>query len=142
MRALSAYSFIRKKECDIRLTHSIPANIPSVLSDEVLTDFMLETISHEWIDKITKLKIPATLSLSAKEDGRFIRFIISTSAPVFTEEDAQELFFPSLEHYHYLLCKEIIREYDKLNDFCGCRINAHTEQHANCYIWFTIPKSK
>lgn len=137
-----AHGIIRKKECDIRLTHSIPANIPSVLSDEVLTDFMLETISHEWIDKITKLKIPATLSLSAKEDGRFIRFIISTSAPVFTEEDAQELFFPSLEHYHYLLCKEIIREYDKLNDFCGCRINAHTEQHANCYIWFTIPKSK
>lgn len=135
-----AHHLIRKRGCNIRLEHNVPTTISPALSDEVLTDFMLETISNEWIDKIAKLKIAATVSLSVVEENRFIRFTLSTPAPVFTTTDAQELFFPSLEHYHYLLCKEIIREYDKLKDFCGCRINAHTDSQGYCHIWFTIPK--
>ena len=37
--------------------------------------------------------------------------------------------------------KELVREHDKLNNFCGCRINIETDVHSSgCSIWFTVPK--
>ncbi|MCD8318428.1 MAG: hypothetical protein LUC45_06160, partial [Paraprevotella sp.] len=64
------------------------------------------------------------------------------SVPIYTKEEARDLFIPDIKHYAYLLCREIVREHDKLNNFCGCRMNVEIHSDEGCCIWFTLPKYK
>ncbi len=110
-------------------------------ADSTLVAFMLETLAKEWAMQMKRKGGEGRLMLQVSEDGGFIRFSFMTSVPIYTHEEAMRLFFPDVDHYSYLLCKEIVREHDKLNNFCGCRINVKMETESpGCCIWFTVPK--
>ena len=110
-------------------------------ADSTLVAFMLETLAKEWAMQMKRKGGEGRLMLQVSEDGGFIRFSFMTSVLIYTHEEAMRLFFPDVDHYSYLLCKEIVREHDKLNNFCGCRINVKMETESpGCCIWFTVPK--
>ncbi|WP_462360750.1 hypothetical protein [Paraprevotella clara] len=109
--------------------------------DATLVRFMLETLTKEWAARLAEREKDGCLTLRASEDGGFVRFTLQASVRIYEPEEAVILFQPDVKHYPYLLCKEIVREHDKLNNFCGCRINIETDVHSSgCSIWFTVPK--
>ena len=109
--------------------------------DATLVRFMLETLTKEWAARLAEHEKDGCLTLRASEDGGFVRFTLQASGRSYEPEEAVILFQPDVKHYPYLLCKEIVREHDKLNNFCGCRINIETDVHSSgCSIWFTVPK--
>ena len=109
--------------------------------DATLVRFMLETLTKEWAARLAEHEKDGCLTLRASEDGGFVRFTLQASVRIYEPEEAVILFQPDVKHYPYLLCKEIVREHDKLNNFCGCRINIETDVHSSgCNIWFTVPK--
>ncbi len=111
-------------------------------ADKVLADYMLAVLTDEWLCRIADRGEETQLCLSIEEDGKFVRFTLCTPASLFDMVQATGLFYPDTAHYPYLLCKEIIREHEKLNNFCGCRINAETDTNGGCRIWFTLPITK
>ena len=110
-------------------------------ADATLLRFMLETLTREWMTHLAAQDEGGILALRTSDDGGFVRFTLQVSAPIYTPDEASQLFLPDVGHYPYLLCKEIVREHDKLNNFCGCRINIEENTYpSGCSIWFTIPK--
>lgn len=114
----------------------------SIHADKVLADYLLETLTDEWIDRLQQAEEDVTLHLSVTDAGDSVRFDLSTPAQVFSAEEAAALFYPDSARYPYLVCKEIVREHDKLNNFCGCRINAEADADHGCKIWITLPKKQ
>lgn len=110
-----------------------------IYADKVLTDYMLETLTDDWTGKLGELNKETELCLTVTGEGGFVKFALSTPESIFSAEQSAGLFYPDTGHYPYLLCKEIIREHDKLNNFCGCRINAEAVRSGGCRIWFTLP---
>ena len=80
------------------------------------------------------------LLLQPVEGGRFVRFVLSASWNAFPPGGTTDLFYSGKANYAYLLCKEIIKEQDRLNNFCGCRIEAVWHPKEGCAVWFTLPK--
>ena len=76
---------------------------------------------------------------SVKYENEFVKYALNTPIKIYNEDEILLLFQPQLGHNTYLLCKEIIREHDKLNNFCGCRINIEMNQETGTTIWFTFP---
>lgn len=111
-----------------------------VFADRVLIDYMLETLTNECLVRLKETGKEEELRLIIAKDGDFIRFTLSASGRLFDADQTEGLFYPDTTHYPYLLCKQIIREHDKLNNFCGCRINAETGADGTSRIWMTLPK--
>ncbi len=109
-------------------------DVSEISCDGTLLSFLLETITEEWLQRLWNENRPAQIRLEYEEENAFVRFVLSADIKV-NEEDC---FTPGAGHYPYLLCKEIIREFDKLNNFCGCRICV--ESDSGCRLWFTVPK--
>ena len=115
-----------------------------VNADEDLFVFMLELIGEEWMRLVVEHKregVPE-LRLELSADDEFLCFSFSTPLHIYTSAECRELFLPDKSHYVYLLCKEIVREQDKLNNFCGCRMEAECVSETGCRIWFTLPKKR
>lgn len=115
-----------------------------VNADEDLFVFMLELIGGEWMRLVVEHKregVPE-LRLELSADDEFLCFSFSTPLYIYTPAECRELFLPDKSHYVYLLCKEIVREQDKLNNFCGCRMEAECVSETGCRIWFTLPKKR
>lgn len=106
--------------------------------DATLVRFMLDTLTKEWANRLAEREKEGSLTLRVSEDDDFVRFTLLSSVRIYEAEEAIRIFQPDVKHYPYLLCKEIVREHDKLNNFCGCRINIETD--SGCSIWFTVPK--
>ena len=48
--------------------------------------------------------------------------------------------YENLTGIQYLICRQIIRDHDELNNHKGCRINAEVGENAQGFVlWFTIP---
>ena len=110
----------------------------TVYAEPTLLQMMLETITREWMKKDIE-----SLSLHIDhEGGDFIKITLHTPSQVYDTESTENLFQPDKKQYALLLCKEIIREHDKLNDFCGCRINIESNHETGTLLWFTLPKNK
>lgn len=109
-----------------------------------LLDFMLELIGGEWARLLETREAcgEQELTLEVAEEDGFFRFAFCTPALLYTEAESRDLFQPDPSRYVYLLCKEIVREQDKLNNFCGCRINMESIPGKGCRIWFTLPEIK
>lgn len=117
------------------------ADASGMHADKVLAGYMLDVLTDEWLGRLAGNAEETPLRLVVEDDGGFVRFTLSTPRMLFDAAQAADLFYPDKEHYPYLLCKEIVREHDKLNNFCGCRINAEAGADG-CRIWFTLPKTK
>lgn len=108
-------------------------------ADVALLHFLLDVLTKEWLARMQG-RAGSVLRLEAAEEGRFIRLSLSSSVAIYTEEEVREIFTPDASRYVYLLCKEIVRETDKLNNYCGCRIEMESLPDAGCRIGFTVPK--
>ena len=111
-----------------------------VYADKVLAVYLLETLTKEWISRMPQTEEKPGLLLQPVEGGRFVRFVLSASWNAFPPGGTTDLFYSGKANYAYLLCKEIIKEQDRLNNFCGCRIEAVWHPKEGCAVWFTLPK--
>lgn len=139
--------FIKTQKYVDRRNLSIPIKVESVegqavISDEVLTDFLLKNMTTFCLERLTEKCLSAELKLSAVVEENFIKFMLYLSVELYTQEETTELFDSEQGNYGLLICKEIIRIHDKLNNYCGCRINIETIPERGTYIWCTIPKSE
>lgn len=114
----------------------------AVITDEVLTDFLLKNMTIFCLDRLAEQSLSADIKLSTVAEDNFIKFMLYLSVELYAPEETAELFDSEQGNYPLLICKEIIRIHDKLNNYCGCRINIETmPEHGTC-VWFTIPKSE
>ena len=124
----------KKKAYDLRLSFVDELQQNSFMNVDA-------TLTKEWATRLAEREKGGCLTLCTSEDDGFVRFTLQSSVRIYDPEEAVRLFQPDVKHYPYLLCKEIVREHDKLNNFCGCRINIETDVHSSgCSIWFTVPK--
>lgn len=110
-------------------------------TDKTLISLLLELITLDFLERAMTSPRSWVLSLGVIENDGFVRFALSSSVSWYTEEEIGELFTPDGGHYSYLVSKEIIREHEKVNNYCGCRINAELLDKDGVMVWFTIPKS-
>jgi hypothetical protein len=101
----------------------------------------LDTVSKDALLHLEQNEKDNSLTLTTEQEEQFIKFRLETSWNIDEEEATKDLFQAENGHYALLLCKEIIREHDKLNNFCGCRINIENNNEGGNTLWFTIPKN-
>ncbi len=117
------------------------------IGDEVLLKFLLENL----IGAACASAEEGSLRLTATEEAGFVRFGLSDSRGVYTEEELNSLFYPDRERMRtdeagrltgteYLLCKQIVRDHDEYTGLRGCRMNAEPQNGGGFTIWFTIPR--
>lgn len=107
-----------------------------IYTDESLLDFLLDTLLS------VSLSVPMQgfVSLRVSEERGFIKISYEDSRLVYTPEEAVRLFSPEESHIPFLICKQIIREHEKIySAYKGCRINIE-RLNKGSRIWFTIPK--
>ncbi len=109
-------------------------------ADATLLQFLLEVLTKEWLERLqghagSRLALRVT-----EEEGGFVRFTLQTPVPIYTPGEARAIFTPDASRYAYLLCKEIVRELDEMNNYRGCRIEMESCGEAGCRIGFTVPK--
>ena len=118
----------------------------TVTCDNDLISYLLEQL----IDAALLMSPHAELHLEVKDEGDFVRFVISSNSCPLTEEMLEALFFPSristtsmsdgsLQGAEYIVCRQIIREHDDNFNHIGCRIKAEPTSEGYM-VWFTLPK--
>lgn len=117
-----------------------------VTCDNDLIDYLFEQL----IDAALLMSPVSELQLTVKDDGDFVRFVISSNTCTFTEDMLESLFYPSristgpmsdgyLQGAEYIVCRQIIREHDDNFNHIGCRIKAEPTSEGYM-VWFTLPK--
>ena len=118
----------------------------TVTCDNDLISYLLEQL----IDAALLMAPHAELHLEVKDEGDFVRFVISSNSCALTEEMLESLFYPSristtsmtdgnLQGAEYIVCRQIIREHDDNFNHIGCRIKAEPTSEGYM-VWFTLPK--
>lgn len=125
---------LQVQACDARLT-----------GDKVLLAFLMENL----LEAAYAVPEEGRLCLQVEEDEAFIRFSFIDERRSLSQEELNELFYPSLERMkgsdgrlagtEYLVCKQIIREHDEYTGRRGCRINARPALGGGFTVWFTLP---
>ena len=113
-----------------------------ISADKVLMAYLLETLTKEWLSGCREDGDGLCLRLRLETSGRFVRFSLSASWNAFPSGETDDLFYSGKAHYPYLLCKEAMREQDRLNNFCGCRIEARHTADGGSLVWFTLPRNE
>ena len=126
----------KKSEMQLSFATESSVGAASVVADEVLLDYLIESLLMGMIHN------NAQLTLSAEEDGDFIRFILRDNTMEQTEEKLANLFYPDHEHISYLVAKQILREHDIYTNHPGCRLVAQKADEGGYEIYFTLLKSK
>jgi signal transduction histidine kinase len=117
-----------------------------VTCDNDLIGYLFEQL----IDAALLMSPVSELQLTVKDDGDFVRFVISSNTCTFTEDMLESLFYPSristgpmsdgyLQGAEYIVCRQIIREHDDNFNHIGCRIKAEPTSEGYM-VWFTLPK--
>lgn len=130
----------RRLQVELAFDDRLPRDM-AVFADVTLLDFMLELLTKEWLSRLEGGEA-CRMELRTEEDGKDIRFTLALSVPLYTPEEAGDIFSPDMTHYTYLLCKEIISELNKMNNYGGCRIELEAHPGEGCRIWFTLPEYK
>ena len=135
----------KTKNLSCKITLHIQSEALHVLCDTTLCYYLLESL----IDEAIYYLKDGTLTLNICKDHEFARFSFTDHRRPKTEEELNNLFYPSLSRINqtntyqgtiYLLCKQIIREHDEYAGRRGCRINAQTSPDGEGFtIWFTLP---
>lgn len=133
----------RTATSDVSLvTESVQGN---VTGDSCLLRFLTEQL----IDEALGANLPGILKFEATDEGDFLRFSFVDLRRNKSQEELNQLFYPSLERMSgqnkqagtaYLICKQIIREHDAAVGHRGCRINAEALPDGGFVVFFTLPK--
>lgn len=130
----------------------VPPLVTTACNEDVLCDVCL---SHFLLEQLIDVSIAAAptdhLSLTARADGEFVRFILSNTSRQIAPEVLQTFFYPissSIESARdgrllgaeYIICRQIIREHDSYFNHIGCRIKAESIPGGYA-VWFTLPRS-
>lgn len=138
---------VYKGNSKVRIDFQIQPLEGKVAGDWNQLRFLLENL----IDEVCSVPLDGTVSLSAEEDGEFIRFLFTDMRREKTREELNRLFYPDLSRMtigekgklygtEYLVCKQIIRDHDEFVGRRGCRINAEPGVESGFTIYFTLPK--
>lgn len=117
-----------------------------VSADRNLLCFLLENL----VDEALSCPEPGELRLHAQADGDFVRFLFTDTRRSKTQDELNQLFYPSLARMagdghgrlrgtEYLVCKQIIRDHDEFAGRRGCRINAEMAPGGGFTVYFTLP---
>ena len=104
-----------------------------VVADEILLSQLMESLLQEMMSHEG-----ARLSISAVEDGNFIRFVLRDEANTMPDEYLANLFFPDVSHIPCLVAKQILREHDTYANHPGCRLVAQSAEEGGYEIFFTL----
>ena len=145
---IQAYFKRKMKAMPDRLVFTTQVENMNVLCDATLCYYLIENL----IDEAISHPESGELQLSIVQEDNFVRFNFTDKRRNKTEEELNNLFYPSLDKikesntYHgtlYLLCKQIIREHDEYAGRRGCRINAQSVAEGDGFtVWFTLPLVK
>lgn len=136
----------RKLSFPLTLEAELPDPELTAVGDKVLLSFLFENL----INESARHPLPGILKITCRKDERFVRFDFVDTRRTRTQEELNELFYPSLSLMdtgdgaelvgtEYLLCKQIIREHDEFGGRRGCRINASVCEGGGFSVWFTVP---
>lgn len=132
----------KKRNLPYRLHIENSCKKSSIIGDSDLLIYLFECIFAVMLQKSNGASPVVTFTLACSDREAFLCFEITDPREIYTQEQLDELFSPSIEHIPYLICKQIIRDHDALTNHCGCRINGEKKLEGGYSIWFTIPKSK
>lgn len=120
-----------------------------IIGDEILLKYLIENL----IDEAVADDSDGILTLEAKEEEEYIRFLFTDHRRNRTQEELNQLFYPDLHRMNvdesgvlhgteYLVCKQIIREHDEFSGHRGSRINAEVCAGGGFTVYFTIQKRR
>ena len=115
---------------------SVEASALKVSADRVMLKYLIESLIERGMTE------GGDMSLTASDQGAFVRFELHRKCKVPSSEVLDGLFTPLMnkENMAYVMCRQIIREHDEAFGHPGCRINAESEKDG-MVIWFTVPKA-
>ena len=115
---------------------SVEASALKVSADRVMLKYLIESLIERGMTD------GGDMSLTASDQGAFVRFELHRKCKVPSSEVLDGLFTPLMnkENMAYVMCRQIIREHDEAFGHPGCRINAESEKDG-MVIWFTVPKA-
>lgn len=119
----------------------------SIIGDWNQMRFLLENL----IDEALSVPLDGEISLMAKKENDFVRFLFTDRRREKSREELNQLFYPNLARMmagekgelhgtEYLVCKQIIRDHDEFAGRRGCRINAEPGADGGFTVYFTLPK--
>lgn len=112
----------------------------TVCADSTLLHLILEDMANVFLNQTNSINSNDNVTLKLEEfNERFVKFSFHCTSMLYEKSEITDIFQPRQGGYHFLLWKEIIREHDKLNKFCGCRINIDMNEEAGTTLWFTLP---
>ncbi len=122
-----------------RLSRRLPQQATLTVRTEQATVCADEHLLSLFFDKALPRLIgtPASVSLEARRQGRFMLFTLSCASAPPLEGDAQSLFAPSPEAIPMLVAKQVIREHDIYSGHPGLRLYA-TPLNPGVAISFTL----
>ncbi len=144
----------RRRGLAVELTSplpTIPADAPTrslspkgeeVRADEMLVVQLLETLVDAELDLIANENAnhnyQLQLSVERMDDARFVNICLSAPDTPLTAAQCDELFAPHSGGQALLVCKQIVRELDEMNNHIGCRIVA-APTHTGHTITLSLP---
>ena len=116
---------------------SVGASALKVSGDRMMLKYLIESLIERGMTE------GGDMSLTASEQGGFVRFELHRKCQAPSSEVLDGLFTPLMnkENMAYVMCRQIIREHDEAFGHPGCRINAESEKDG-MVIWFTVPKAE
>lgn len=115
---------------------------------------LLEYLIDLWLSVSYRSKDAGQLTCSYAVVDGFVRMQFTDSRTVFTPQQLQELFYPTLhmlqgkegtatlQGTEFLICKQIIREHDAHTGKRGCRIGVEPAAGGGYTLWFMLPQAK
>ena len=136
------------KNCRAAVTLTVETTDAQVVGDVDHLRFLLESL----VDEALAWPAGGELRLAVVADGPFVRFSFTDTRRNRSQEELNQLFYPSLERMtsgedgrlrgtEYLIGKQIIRDHDEYAGRRGCRIDAETAPDGRGFtVSFTIPR--
>ncbi len=136
------------KNCRAAVTLTVETTDAQVVGDVDQLRFLLESL----VDEALAWPAGGELRLAVVADGPFVRFSFTDTRRNRSQEELNQLFYPSLERMtsgedgrlrgtEYLIGKQIIRDHDEYAGRRGCRIDAETTPDGRGFtVSFTIPR--
>ncbi len=114
-----------------------------VQGDADLLHYLLRCLLDGALSAPQSADVSCTLTLTAEEDGDFVRVRLTDSRPAADVDNPADLFTAEARRIPYLICVQIIRLHDLFTNHSGCRLVAETDPSTGgLSVWFTVPRAK
>lgn len=140
-----------------RVGKGLPANVAfqaEAVDERVIGDTnQLHFLFENLIEEALSVPVDGKIYLRCAVEDDFVRFYFTDTRREKTDEELNELFSPNLARMtagndgklrgtEYLICKQIIRDYDEFAGRRGCRINAERAENGGFTVYFTIRRKE